>query len=354
MEFYTEERMIKNIISKELELIVDVDSNYLKLKKNRISFIKTLDLANDYLNRIERKISSNLNSDYKIIINSLNIVEKLEIFEYIKDYIGNDFDFECIENYLKLYRVGFILSDSYISDFYDFDYFEENIEEYTYYTLHAKIISKIIIAIKQINRTIDEDNNSYRKNLLRDFKYKLEDYKNLFLDYGLDLGNQEFKSDELISEKDFSGDKRKIIHLMKTKVQHQISEIEELIKWKLSKFSLIGGIEELIDIIDINTIDRDDIVLRVLEDNNIEVDYDQLNDYEEKKKNDRERNKMNRREVNGKIPKQNERLKKIEEAKKYKIRGFNEGYIAEKLKVSKKTVKRYLSMDKKCSQEEIK
>lgn len=345
MEFYTQQRIIKKIISTGLELIVDIDSDYLKLKKNRCRFIEILELAKEHLGNIERNISQKLNSDYKIIMRSLNIIEKLDVFEYIKDYISDELDFECIENYFKLYRVGFILNDSYPYDFYDFDDFEENIEEYEYCTLQAKIISKVIIAIKQINRIIDEDNNSYRENLLRDFENKLEEYKNIFLDYGLDLGEQEFTADELISEKDFTGDKRKIIYLIKTKVEGQILKIKQLINLNLSEFSLIEGLEEIID-----TIDIEELVLRILEDNNIEADYDQLNAYEKKKKKDCERNKMNRREINGKTQKQNERFKKIEEAKEYKRKGFTEDYIAEKLNVSKKTVKRYLSMDKKCSQ----
>ena len=87
-----------------------------------------------------------------------------------------------------------------------------------------------------------------------------------------------------------------------------------------------------------------------MEYNGIEADYDDLNAYDEKKKNDSERNRMRRRASNGKTFKQNERLERIEKAKEYKEMGLSEKEIAEKLNVNPRTIKRYLSMDKKRSQ----
>lgn len=65
---------IKTIIRRDLDVIVYGDDKYLKLKKNRNSFIKTLDLSLKYLDSIEESKIKQLNNNYKIINSWLDII----------------------------------------------------------------------------------------------------------------------------------------------------------------------------------------------------------------------------------------------------------------------------------------
>lgn len=343
--------IIKVIIKRDLNVIEEGDYEYLKLRKNRDSFIKTLDLARENLWSIEGSRIKDLNYTYRILNSILYRVENLDIFEYIEEDISNKFDLQDIYEWIKLYRVGFIVDDKY-QDCYD--EFEESIEDYEYTTLLAKAIYKIILAIKQVNEIINNTNNCKIESLLESFENELEYYKDMFLDYGLDSTKEDTKLGSIDSSfnyllsyfEDSKKDKRVTIHLIKNEVEKQLLDIKELLNKNIIGFGdLIEEIREVVDSIDV-----DNLVLDILEHNGIEADYDDLNSYDEKKKNDRERNRMRRRASNGKTFKQNERLERIEKAKEYKEMGLSEKEIAEKLNVNTRTIKRYLSMDKKRSQ----